>query len=151
METKYSRNGIDLILMHPAPVGENHYVGALLFLVEDKPGKGNVGIELPEREFNRINRFLEGMEASIMKCYIGAKIIKAEPMSRSEFLITSGRPAIMGDGVEDQPGYKVIYPDGYVSWSPKDVFENAYREILPGEIAMIEGEKQPKNENNGVI
>jgi len=30
------------------------------------------------------------------------------------------------DGVE---GYKVVYQDGYESWSPKDVFERAYLEI----------------------
>ena len=47
-----------------------------------------------------------------MKNYIGAKIVKAEPQKK--------------DG---QPGYKVKYPDGYVSWSPKDVFERAYREV----------------------
>lgn len=47
-----------------------------------------------------------------MKNYIGAKIVKAEPQEK--------------DG---QPGYKVKYPDGYVSWSPKDVFERAYREL----------------------
>lgn len=47
-----------------------------------------------------------------MKNYIGVKIIKAEPK--------------MKDGKE---GYKVVYPDGYVSWSPKDVFEKAYREL----------------------
>ena len=50
-----------------------------------------------------------------MKKYIGTKIIEAEPMSRSH-----------GDKAED--GYKVRYPDGYESWSPKDVFEEAYRE-----------------------
>lgn len=27
------------------------------------------------------------------------------------------------------PGYMVKYPDGYVSWSPKAVFEDAYREL----------------------
>lgn len=27
---------------------------------------------------------------------------------------------------DGQPGYSVKYPDGYVSWSPKDVFESAY-------------------------
>ena len=27
----------------------------------------------------------------------------------------------------DKPGYAVKYPDGYISWSPKDVFEEAYR------------------------
>lgn len=27
---------------------------------------------------------------------------------------------------DGKPGYAVIYPDGYKSWSPKDVFEAAY-------------------------
>ena len=45
-----------------------------------------------------------------MKNYIGVKIVKAVPQEK--------------DG---KPGYKVVYPDGYVSWSPKDVFEKAYR------------------------
>lgn len=47
-----------------------------------------------------------------MKNYIGVKIVKAEPQEK--------------DGKQ---GYKVMYPDGYVSWSPKDVFEKAYREL----------------------
>ena len=50
------------------------------------------------------------------KLYIGAKIITGEPQEK--------------DG---KPGYKVTYPDDYVSWSPKDVFENAYREVTNGE------------------
>jgi hypothetical protein len=29
---------------------------------------------------------------------------------------------------DGKPGYAVKYPDGYVSWSPKDVFEAAYLE-----------------------
>ena len=44
--------------------------------------------------------------------YIGVKIVKAEPQEK--------------DG---KAGYKVVYPDGYVSWSPKDAFEKAYREL----------------------
>lgn len=47
-----------------------------------------------------------------MKTYIGTKIIQAEPAEK--------------DGKD---GYKVVYPDGYESWSPKDVFEEAYREV----------------------
>ena len=47
-----------------------------------------------------------------MKTYSGVKIIKAEPMEK--------------DG---KPGYKVKYKDGYESWSPKEVFEEAYREL----------------------
>lgn len=44
-----------------------------------------------------------------MKHYIGVKMVQAEPMEK--------------DG---KAGYKVVYPDGYESWSPKEVFEEAY-------------------------
>jgi len=30
---------------------------------------------------------------------------------------------------DGQPGYAVKYSDGYISWSPKDVFEAAYQPI----------------------
>lgn len=50
------------------------------------------------------------------KLYIGAKIIRAIPEER-----------------QNVKGYKVIYPDGYVSWSPKETFENAYREVTNSE------------------
>lgn len=53
-----------------------------------------------------------------MEKYIGVKLIEAEPQMESE----SGRLC-----TEEREGYKVIYPDSYVSWSPKDVFEEAYR------------------------
>lgn len=33
-------------------------------------------------------------------------------------------------GAKDQEGYIVKYPDGYISWSPKEVFEEAYRELV---------------------
>lgn len=32
-------------------------------------------------------------------------------------------------GKDGAPGYGVKYEDGYTSWSPKDVFEAAYRDI----------------------
>ena len=53
-----------------------------------------------------------------MKEYIGCKVIKAERCEAPE----SGPNHEKGD-----PGYKVVYPDGYESWSPKDVFEEAYK------------------------
>lgn len=59
----------------------------------------------------------EGIE---MKCYIGSKIIQAKPHESA-----------------GKPGYKVIYPDGYISWSPKDVFEEAYREVSDGEKILM--------------
>ncbi|MEN6536664.1 MAG: DUF2829 domain-containing protein [Bryobacteraceae bacterium] len=32
-----------------------------------------------------------------------------------------------GQEKDGKPGYAVKYPDGYISWSPKDVFDAAYR------------------------
>lgn len=61
-----------------------------------------------------------------MKQYIGTKMIQAEPAYRCDGKIypkTGPYPKRMD--LED--GYKVRYPDGYVSWSPKEVFEEAYR------------------------
>ncbi len=62
-----------------------------------------------------------------MKHYIGCKTVKAEPMSRAEFLIRKGQEPTGPDMFE--PGYLVVYPDAYESWSPKDVFERAYLTI----------------------
>lgn len=45
-----------------------------------------------------------------MKEYLGVKLVEAELQIKNNVL-----------------GYKVVYPDGYISWSPKDVFEEAYR------------------------
>lgn len=45
-----------------------------------------------------------------MKEYIGVKVVKAEPLEKN-----------------GEKGYKVIYEDSYESWSPKDVFEKAYK------------------------
>ena len=61
-----------------------------------------------------------------MKQYIGTKIIQAEPAFRIDGGIYSpDEPLPKGTDVEE--GYRVRYPDGYESWSPKDVFEEAYR------------------------
>ena len=57
-----------------------------------------------------------------MKQYIGTKIIQAEPKMRK----VPAENCLADRGFEY--GYRVIYPDGYESWSPKDVFEAAYRE-----------------------
>lgn len=67
------------------------------------------------------------------RLYIGAKLIRARPMDSITFrwTIKNGPPAQEGEGALE--GYKVTYPDGYVSWSPKAVFEEAYREVSPGE------------------
>lgn len=68
-----------------------------------------------------------------MDKYIGTKLIEAEPAFR---VSNEGeKPKIMTDFGEAKEyqvvdmGYRVRYADGYESWSPADVFEEAYRPI----------------------
>lgn len=58
-----------------------------------------------------------------MKQYIGTKIIQAEPALRGDCY---KGPHILSAEAAAQDGYRVRYPDGYESWSPKEVFEEAY-------------------------
>ena len=61
-----------------------------------------------------------------MDTYIGTKIIQAEPAYRCEGTVyPKSGPYPRSMHLED--GYKVRYPDGYESWSPKEVFDEAYR------------------------
>lgn len=70
-----------------------------------------------------------------MQKYIGTKMIQAEPayrywMEDGEKVIVAHddeNPKKVKDAIACDDGYKVVYPDGYVSWSPKEVFEEAYR------------------------
>ena len=55
-----------------------------------------------------------------MQTFIGVKLVEAEP---------SPAWKDMGEHKTGDPGYKVRYADGYESWSPKDVFEEAYRPV----------------------
>lgn len=73
-----------------------------------------------------------------MKQYIGVKIILAEPAYReidpydgSDSIVTHEEYPLGINSLSKnaKDGYKVVYPDGYVSWSPKDVFEKAYRKF----------------------
>lgn len=73
-----------------------------------------------------------------MKKYIGTKEINAIPMNRQEYNDFRGWQLPADEDGTDE-GYLVEYVDGgkantpqyagYVSWSPKDVFERAYKSI----------------------
>ena len=67
-----------------------------------------------------------------MKQYIGSKIVKAVPAYRCTcpggFVAYAGEHDIIPAGSSVEDGYRVQYEDGYLSWSPKAVFEEAYRE-----------------------
>lgn len=70
-----------------------------------------------------------------MQAYIGSKIITAEPQDNPNQKPTQHDPCCQ----MPEPGYRVIYPDGYESWSPKHVFEEAYRPVSDGERELILG------------
>lgn len=53
-----------------------------------------------------------------MDKYIGVKIVSAEPAKSDKDY---------GNHEAGEDGYRVVYRDGYVSWSPKIEFEAAYR------------------------
>lgn len=71
-----------------------------------------------------------------MKSYIGTKRIMAQPMNRKDYNDYRGWEVPADENPLDE-GFLVEYPDGgtanhpahagYISWSPKDVFERAYR------------------------
>ena len=65
-----------------------------------------------------------------MEKYLGVKLIEAEHSSLDQFAGAKnfGDLSKLSGGV-DREGYKVVYEDGYTSWSPKDVFEKAYRRV----------------------
>lgn len=72
-----------------------------------------------------------------MKTYIGTKIIQATPITRMDYNQMRGWTVPEDENGSDE-GYLVEYTDGgkpnlagysgYVSWSPKAQFENAYQE-----------------------
>ena len=62
-----------------------------------------------------------------MKQYIGTKIIKAKEMTRGEYNTFRGWKNPQDENPADE-GFIVEYSDGYISWSPKKQFEEAYRE-----------------------
>lgn len=67
------------------------------------------------------------MNKEEMKLYIGTKIVKAMPMTMTKAQEMLGREIKPATVEED--GYLVEYKDGYISWSPKSVFEEDYHEV----------------------
>jgi len=75
-----------------------------------------------------------------MQKYIGMKEVKAMPMSRGEYNKLRGWE-VPSDENSNDDGYLIEYADGkknhpnfdgYISWSPKNIFEAAYQNISDG-------------------
>ena len=89
-----------------------------------------------------------------MKQYIGTKLLLAIAMNLGDYNLKRGW-TIPANEDPLKEGYQVEYPDGYISWSPKEVFEASYRETnnkmtfgLAIE-AMIAGHKVSRSGWNG--
>lgn len=77
-----------------------------------------------------------------MKQYIGTKLVQAEPAFKltgyrenckvaNQVLTAEQIADCKASGwnfTDQQEGYRIRYEDGYESWSPKEVFEDAYRQ-----------------------
>lgn len=61
-----------------------------------------------------------------MKKYIGVKVVEAIEMNRLE---AQAQGLIRDIKETDEKGYKVKYSDSYISWSPKETFDNSYGEL----------------------
>lgn len=69
------------------------------------------------------------------KLYIGSKLVTAYPLDECSFLKNFKGQDVANR--ETRLGYLVKYPDGYTSWSPKETFKTAYREVTNSEKAML--------------
>lgn len=84
-----------------------------------------------------------------MKTYIGTKMISAQPMSREDYNTYRGWELPKNENGNDE-GYLVEYLDGgkpnhpghtgYISWSPKEQFEGAYKEV--GDVSALQPHQQ---------
>ena len=73
-----------------------------------------------------------------MQTYLGTKAVTATPMNRADYNAYRGWVLPINENGSDE-GYLVEYTDGgkpndarhtgYISWSPKEQFDNAYRSV----------------------
>ena len=92
-----------------------------------------------------------------MKKYVGTKELKAIPMNKEEYCQYRQLEVPLNENPKEE-GYLVEYLDGgkpnderhlgYISWSPKDVFEKAYKLIEENNGVLTEGEKRVRTTFN---
>lgn len=69
-----------------------------------------------------------------MQKYIGVKRVEARPMARGDYNVYRGWQIPADENPADE-GYLVKYRDDYESWSPKEVFEEAY--VVEGDSPLL--------------
>ncbi len=73
-----------------------------------------------------------------MKAYIGTKFVNAKPMTHYEYCLKFPESRVKNQ-YESKEGYLVEYDNGYISWSPKVVFDKCYRVITDEEKNIAAG------------
>lgn len=63
-----------------------------------------------------------------MDKYIGTKLIEAKEMNLGDYNNYRGWKIPKNEN-PNREGYLVEYSDGYISWSPKEIFEQAYNKL----------------------
>lgn len=66
------------------------------------------------------------MDKCNLKKYIGTKEVSATPAWQIDGTVYP-KDGVVPRSMNRKDGYKVVYEDGYESWSPKDVFEKVYK------------------------
>lgn len=84
-------------------------------------------------------------EDPLNRTYVGTKALFAQPMKLGDYNIHRGW-VIPENEDPNREGYLVQYPDGYVSWSPKEVFEASYQDMT---ISHIPSETEAPTGENG--
>ena len=92
-----------------------------------------------------------------MKKYVGTKMLKAIPMNKEEYCQYRQWEVPLNENPKEE-GYLVEYLDGgkpnderhlgYISWSPKGVFEKTYKLIEKNNGILSEGEKRVRTNFN---
>ena len=67
--------------------------------------------------------------------YIGTKVVQAKPMPLKDAQHVLGRE--IKPATDEEDGYLVVYNDGYRSWSPKSVFDAAYRKLGEMDFGLV--------------
>lgn len=79
------------------------------------------------------------------RTYVGTKALFAQPMTLGNYNNRRGW-TIPENEDPSREGYLVEYPDGYISWSPKEVFEETYQQMTTHYVTF--GSEVPTGEND---
>lgn len=82
------------------------------------------GYLLRQRMFEQYKNHEPVLVSPELKSYVGVKLVHAKPMTGDDYKALKGLQTTPEIKANDQ-GYWVQYQDGYTSWCPKEVFEQA--------------------------